>query len=133
MRIAFDCQGVLIADGPTPAILETRTRGLIMPQLVELLVKGGAEVHCISAAPANHPTAYSALCQLLGQHRIPVHGIWPVFHGPNATPRDIGHLKADKMQELGCEILFDDIPDICEVVRSRGLIAINYSTNWEQQ
>jgi hypothetical protein len=132
LKIAFDCQGVLIDDGPTPAALETRIRGRWMPDLVATLITGGAEVHCISAAPENHPFAYEALCKLMAWHRIPLHGIWPAFHPLGETAFEIGCRKAQIMEQIGCAILFDDNPQVAEGVRSAGKIAIVYSTGWEK-
>jgi hypothetical protein len=129
MRIAFDCQGVLIADGPTPEIIETRTKGFIMPDMVKHLVAGGAEVYCISASPEGHPLTYETLVKLL--RGIPLHGIYPAFIKPGETPYNVGLVKAAVMEEIGCYVLFDDLPDVCQAVRDSGKIAINYTVNWE--
>jgi hypothetical protein len=131
MRIAFDCQGVLLSDGPTPQVLETRTRGKIMPDLLETLVRGGAKVFCISAAPEGHPLAYEALVRLLALHEIPVHGIFPVFHAPGETPYCIGRRKALAMRHNQCVLIFDDVPEVCRGIRDAGQIAVEYSTAWE--
>ena len=131
LKIAFDCQGVLLSDGPTPSKLDTRMRGKIMPDLLETLVRGGAKVFCMSAAPENHPTAYSALVELLARHEIPVHGIFPVFHRPDETPFEIGKLKAQAMRRAQCVLIFDDNAEVCRGVRDAGQIAIEYSTAWE--
>ena len=137
MKIAFDCQGVLVADGPTPEILETRTKGVWMPELVRTLVAGGAQVYCISAVPApgglesnGHPTGYSALVKLL--RGIPLHGIYPAFVDPGISAFEVGIAKAAVMHEIGCQVIFDDNSGVCDGVRSCGKIAICYSTNWEK-
>lgn len=130
MCVAFDCQGVLISDGPTPDVLETRTRGLVMPELLDHLVRGGAEVYCVSAAPAGHPrAAYEGIARLLTRHGIPVHGIYPTPVG--RAPFETGVNKAAAMGEADCWLMFDDHPEVCRGVRSTGLIAIQYSTAWE--
>jgi hypothetical protein len=130
MKIAFDCQGVLICDGPTPMDIDTRYKGLFMPRMVKHLVAGGAEVVCISASPNAHPLTYETLVRLL--RGIPLHGIYPAFVTPGATPYEVGVAKVKVMREINCSILFDDLPDVCRAVRDDGLIGINYSVNWEK-
>lgn len=132
MNIAFDCQGVLIDDGDTPAIIETRLRGKIIPDLVNHLVSGGAKIYIVSAAPEAHPLAYETLVKLMLWHNIPNHGIYPVFHKPGDSPYEIGKLKAKAMEELDCQIIFDDNMEVIRGVRDSGKIGIHYSINFEK-
>lgn len=132
MLVAFDCQGVLIDDGDTPEVLETRTKGKLMPEFVRMMVDSGATVVCISAVPeASEAKGYEVLCKLL--RGIPLHGIYPAFIPPGATLQQVGAAKAEVMKAIGAAVLFDDIPEVCEAVRAAGLLAIHYSTKWERE
>lgn len=129
--IGFDCQGVLIADGKTPEIIESRTAGLIMPKMVKHLVLGGAECHLISACPKGHHSSVENLCKLMRWHKIPIHGIWPAWIEAGSTPFEVGVVKANIINEIKCDLFFDDVQDVVEGIRSCGKIAIHYSINWE--
>lgn len=135
MIVAFDCQGVLVTDGPTPHVWETRVKGIIMPRLIKHLITGGAEVYCLSAVPADsygviHPRGYECLSIIL--RGIPLSGVYAVGHPPGATPYEIGKLKAKYMEKCGAEIMFDDIPEVVRGIRDAGKIAVEYSTAWEK-
>jgi hypothetical protein len=128
-RIAFDCQGVLIVDGPTPENIKTRYRGQFMPDMVKVLVAGGAEVHCISAAPEGNYESWQVLATIL--RGIPLHGIHPAWVPPGSTAYEVGKIKAEVMRQFNIPILVDDNSEVCRGVRESGLIAVNYSVGWE--
>lgn len=123
MKYAFDMQGTLVSGDlkePNTPIIE----------LARALVAAGHEVYIVSAAneAARRDTSHvNVLRDLCARFAISNHGIFPAYfqHDPEEgrTAR-VGAAKTEVMRSIGADILFDDIPEIVEIVRAFDLIAI---------
>lgn len=106
MRYAFDFYGTLWRDheGPNEP----------MVNLARDLLDAGYEVHVISHIPAaNSPRPTTLKIESLG---LPFTSVHVGSHG-------VG--KHFKMRELGCDVILDDSPPVCQRAVDGGLMAIN--------